>query len=253
MLLRRTPLAPARAWSLAIIALGVGLAPDLAAQQGDGVQRATLTGVVVDAGSGVELPGAAISLIDRARPAYADGEGRFSVRDLRPGLHSLTVVQLGYDTLRVEVEVGADPAPLTLRLTPDPVVLERVTALVDRMERYRNRLATSVRVFDQSRLRASGSFDVLEFVRARSGLRPTRCPSVFAMAPCAVVRGRPVEVQVVVDGTRLVAGLDVLATLRPDELHTLEVIGGGRLVRAYTNWFVESGAYGRHMPDAFLF
>lgn len=214
----------------------------------DAREPARLVGVVVDAGSGVAIPGAAILLDDRARPVFADRHGRFTLEGVRPGTHAVTVAQLGYDTLRTRVEVEEVNRPVALRLTADPVVLERVTAMVDRFRERLNSMGTSVRSFDQLGLRSAPSQTALDFVLTRTSLVPAHCPSLFAFSPCAYVRGRPTEVQVYVDGARIVAGLDVLATYRPEELYSLDVISGGRAILAYTNWYVESVARGRRVP-----
>jgi hypothetical protein len=210
-----------------------------------------LTGVVVDAVTGTPVGGAAVVLIDRARPVLSDQSGRFTFAEVRPGSTTLIVTQLGYDTLRTEVEVGSEP--ITLRLSADPVVLERVTAMVDRFEARRNATGSSVRAFDRLGLQTASAFSVLEFLQMRTNLIPVRCPSPVAISPCAYVRGRRTEVQVYLDGARLVGGLDVLAAVRPEELYTLEVIGGGRSVRAYTTWFMETIAKGRRVPAGYLF
>lgn len=211
-----------------------------------------LRGEVVDAFSGAPVPGAVIVLGNRNRGAFTDRNGRFSVRGVEPGSYSVTIVQLGYDTLRTDLAVEERPDPVTFRLEPDPIELERVVAMVDQFAANRNRLGTSVRVFDRGRLATSTAFNALEFVQTRSALFLTRCPNMLAMGPCAFVRGRPVEVQVILDGARLVGGLDVLAAVRPEELYTLEIIGGGRAIRAYTTWYAESIAKGRRVPHDFF-
>lgn len=230
------------------------LAPaSLDAQQPAAGDRVTISGAVVAEGTSAEIPGAAILLSDRAAPVVADRRGRFTLPDVRPGRHSVIVTQLGYDTLWAELEIGPDPAPLTLRLEPDPVVLERVTATVDRMARRRNAIGTSVRVFDRVALQTSPARSVIEHIQRGSILRLTRCPGFVALSPCARVRGRATEVQVYVDGARVVGGLDLLASYPPDEIYTAEVIGGGRVIRVYTTWFMETIAEGRRIPDGFLF
>lgn len=211
----------------------------------------TLTGVVLDAATGTPLAGAAVVLIDRALPALSDRNGRFTFEEVAPGPNTVIVTQLGYDTLRADVQVG--PEPLTIHLAPDPVVLERVTAMVDRLAARRNASGSSVRAFDRLRLQNTSAISVLEFLRTRTNIIPMRCPSPLAMSPCAYVRGRSIQVQVYLDGARMVGGLDVLASIRPEELYALEVVGGGSSVRAYTTWFMETIADGRRLPPASIF
>lgn len=245
--------APRRAVRPLLLALAASaiVTGSASAQQAD--EPVEVRGVVVDATSGSQVPGAAVQLVETDRRTISNRDGGFVLRDVRPDTYRVIVTQLGYDTLRTEVRVAPEGDALRLRLTPDPVVLERVTAMVDRFERQRNSLGFSVRVFDQTRLHSSTDYSALEFLERRSSLVLTRCPSRVAMTACAWVRGRPTEVQVYVDGARVVGGVEMLAAYRPEELYSIEVIAGGRAIRTYTNWFVETVARGRRLPEIFLF
>lgn len=252
------PTAPTRTLARTLLALllASGAATPLAAQQRDADsgprEPVTMTGVVVDAGSEMRIPGAAV-FIGTIRRVFTDRDGRFAITDLRPGLYAVTVAQIGYDSLRVELEVSEGDAPVTLRISPDPVVLERVVAIADRFRSRRNAVATSVRAFDQAGLRTSASQTVMDFVQTRTGMHRVACPSRVAMSPCAYVRGRPTQVMVYVDGSRILAGLDILNSLRPEEVYLLEVYGGGRAVQVFTNWYIERAAQGRTNPVPIFF
>lgn len=246
---RRLPLIGS---TLALFALPLLPAAEAGAQQA-GAPEVTLVGSVVDAGTGAHVPGAAVLLDDRADAVLTDRDGHFTARGVRVGTRSVMVVQLGYDTLHTEIEVDDAAEPITLRLTPDPVVLERVTAMVDRFEARRNAMGTSVRAFDSVILGSSSALNMLEFLQTRTMLRLTRCSNPRVMAPCARVRGRTTPVEVYLDGSRIIGGLEVLAAYRPEEIYTLEVVGGGRAVRAYTHWYMETIARGRRIPTGYLF
>lgn len=229
------------------------LVPDATAQQSASSETATFNGVVVDALSGAAIPGAAVILIERAKPVITDREGRFSFPDVQLGTRTLIVTQLGYDSLRTNVEFTSADEPVAIRMTADPVVLERVAVLVDRLESRRRSLGSSVRVFDQIALQSSASYSVLDLIMGRTGMIPMRCPGRAPVVSCAYVRGRPTPVQVFIDGASIIGGLDMLASIPPYELYTVEVIGGGRAVRIYTNWFMETVAEGRRIPTEFMF
>ena len=214
-------------------------------------EGAELRGSVVDASTGTELRGASVRIGGEVR-VITNRDGRFQVEDLRPGSYPVEVAQLGYDTLRVDVQVGEERT-VEFRLAPDPVILERVTALVDRFAERRNSIGTSVRFFDSDQLHSSDAFNILDFLYDRGSLRFVSCGNPMAMNPCALVRGRIAPVQVYVDGAAVVGGGALLAAYRPDEIYNLEVIGGGRAVRLYTNWFVETVARGRRLPPGYLF
>ncbi len=238
------------ALSLACLAF-LALAPRLAAQQRGG-EPPFLAGVVVDAGSGAPISGALVALAARNRGVLTDAEGRFTLRDLKPGSQALTVAQLGYDSLRTEVKVEGGPATVVLRLRPNPVVLEGIQVVSDRLRSRRNSIASSVWAFDRRALQTSGARDALDFVRSRTSLTPTPCLDRMSMASCAYVRGRPTPVAVYIDDVPVFGGLEFLDSYRPEELYLVEVFSGGRQVRVYTNWFVEWSAKTGRRPAPVL-
>src|SRR5262245_13344409 len=73
-----------------------------------GIVRAqsAISGEVRDA-SGAVLPGvtveaASAALIEKVRTVVSDGEGRYSIVDLRPGTYVITFTLTGFNTLRRE-------------------------------------------------------------------------------------------------------------------------------------------------------
>lgn len=85
--------------------LSAGLPAAVSAQSG-------LTGLVTDSTGGV-LPGVTVeaaspALIEGSRTAFTDGQGRYSIVDLRPGVYTVTFTLPGFSTLRREgVELPA--------------------------------------------------------------------------------------------------------------------------------------------------
>ena len=227
-----------------------GFAPGAAAQQTAEAETTILAGVVVDAASGAQIPGAAVVLTERGRPAITDRQGRFSFPDVSPGTRTLIVTQLGYDSLRADVQFVGGAEPVIVRLLPDPIALEKITVVADGFER---RKSMGSRVLDRLTLLNAAGLSVLDVVRAKTGIAPVPCPERLAMGSCAFVRGRQMRVSVFVDGASLLGGIDVLDRLRPEELYYLEVLGGGRTIRAYTTWYMETVASGRRMPAEFFF
>src|SRR5688572_31144255 len=76
-------------------------------------QTSTISGTVRDDSGGV-LPGVTIevaspALIEKARTAVTDGEGRYSVVSLRPGLYSVTFTLPGFGIIKREgIELTSD-------------------------------------------------------------------------------------------------------------------------------------------------
>jgi hypothetical protein len=81
-------------------------APPASAQQASGI-----AGVVRDSG-GLAMPGVTVeaaspALIEKVRTVTTDGEGRYSIVDLRPGTYSVTFSLTGFQTLKRDgIELG---------------------------------------------------------------------------------------------------------------------------------------------------
>jgi hypothetical protein len=224
----------------------------LAAQESPAARHGQLSGVVVDDRTGEPVRGALVALPGLRRAAVTGERGEFTLPNLAPGEHPLVVTQLGYDTLRASAPVTAGQASeLEIGLDPNPVLLEGIRVVADRLQRRRNAVAVSIRAFDRSQLLTSAAGDALDFVSQRSGFARTVCPGSLA-GSCAWVRGRPEPVRVYIDDMPTVGGLDHLAMYRPHELFLIEVVSGGRQVRAYTNWYMEQAAKRRWNPAPYF-
>lgn len=84
-----------------------GVAPAAVAQQSSGI-----SGVVRDS-AGLAMPGVTIeaaspALIEKVRSTISDGEGRYNIVDLRPGVYTITFSLPGFSTVKRDgVEIGA--------------------------------------------------------------------------------------------------------------------------------------------------
>src|SRR5687767_10415286 len=82
------------------------LAPAAAAQQASGI-----AGVVRDS-AGLAMPGVSVeaaspALIEKVRTVFTDGEGRYSLIDLRPGTYTVTFALTGFSTVvRTGIDLG---------------------------------------------------------------------------------------------------------------------------------------------------
>src|SRR5260370_37957047 len=80
----------------AVVFAGLVLLPTLASAQ------STIEGIVKDT-SGAIMPGVTVTasspaLIEKVRTVSTDGQGRYSIVDLRPGTYSLTFAMAGFVT-----------------------------------------------------------------------------------------------------------------------------------------------------------
>src|SRR5262245_42634608 len=78
--------------------LALSLAPSVVLAQ------STIAGVVKDT-SGAVLPGVSVEasspvLIEKTRTVVSDGEGRYSIVDLRPGTYEITFTLAGFNTFK---------------------------------------------------------------------------------------------------------------------------------------------------------
>src|SRR5258707_2560189 len=84
----------------AVVVAGLVLLPGLASAQ------STIEGIVKDT-SGAIMPGVTVTaaspaLIEKVRTVSTDGQGRYSIVDLRPGTYSLTFAMAGFATQKRE-------------------------------------------------------------------------------------------------------------------------------------------------------
>ncbi len=84
-------------------------------------QNARITGSITDAGTGNALPGANVLIKDSHMGSASDRNGVYIIRNVAPGVYTLRVTYIGYETVeeQIEVETGAiieKDIALTLRV-----------------------------------------------------------------------------------------------------------------------------------------
>lgn len=214
-----------------------------------GAQRASISGVVRDATNQQPVSGASIRLPDAGRFAVSDSLGRFEISGLTEGEHPWVIERVGYARWEAHEEV-ADGDRYTIGLLPVPVLLETVTVQSDRLEERRRRYGGHVRVLGAAEIAGSPGPTMAEVVRYRALLGPTVCPgtagSGYAAASigplCIIGRsGRPEPVQLFIDEQPIMGGDEaaVLSVHAPHEIFAVEAYDGGRIVRVYTNYYIQ--------------
>lgn len=205
-----------------------------------------LVGQVVDAATGAPVQGARVSVAASEWMSLTNQEGRFILHDLDPGIHTLTVEQLGYRTLVSQVQPGGETPPLRLAIQPDPILLEGLEVVGRRFERRRRATGLRVSEFDQHDLAASSSRSAAEMLEERIPVQRTRCDD--GGFECIYSRGGRFRPTVCIDEAPMIDGWNALAAYRPQDFHMIEVYGRGGLVRAYTHLFMERAARIRFLP-----
>jgi outer membrane receptor protein involved in Fe transport len=104
----------------------------------------TVTGRVVDAGTGAPLPGALATVEGTTRSAHADSVGYFRVTGLSPGPHVLLVRFIGFARARVPFTMGTGAVSLPdVALTSQALQLEGIIVTADPASRARGELGTA--------------------------------------------------------------------------------------------------------------
>lgn len=218
-----------RSYTVATALLAGCLAGPLQAQVAAGDAGPLL--VVLDAVTLAPVPGAVV----HARGAgafHADADGRVPLPPAPAGKLVLTVSSLGYVTQEVQSDPAA--ATLTVRLQPDPPVLEGLRAVVDRLEYRRARTFGPVRVMDERELAGRSPGGLAAHVRVMAG----------GIGPCMEVAGgcdgEPAVL--LVDDWTFPFRLSELDDFEPATLYAVEVYPRESIVRVYTRDFMARAA-----------
>lgn len=110
-------------------------------------QAGRIAGVVRAPDDDQGLPGVHVYLEETSRGVATGLDGRFVLRQVRPGTYTIVASLLGYGTIRQEVAVDAGlDTEINLVLTPSPIELEEVLAMAD--QSYSAASSMSIRAFD---------------------------------------------------------------------------------------------------------
>ena len=223
------------------IASSVMTAPAAAQENRD--VRVDISGRALDSVTRQPIVNAFVGIAGMRRSTYTDNSGHFTLRDVPAGRHSVVVELLGYaaDTL-TQAFTTATP-PLEIFVAPNPIILEGLQVMNDRLVRRRRAAATSVRALDEERIRTSGAWDMRDFIRSRVFTRP--CPNLLAGDTSVLRRGRVIAPSVYINEARVPGGLDFLVGYPPEEIYLVEIYSGGSHIRVYTKWYAEMLASGR--------
>ena len=112
---------------------GFGLLGLFAPYQGAKAQTAVLTGRVVDVETRVPLPGASVRVLPQGIQVLSDGEGRFRIEGVNPGMVQLEATTLGYSpTIETSVMARTSrPTYVSLELRPAAIEVEGITVEAD--------------------------------------------------------------------------------------------------------------------------
>lgn len=232
-----------RLWVYLSVLLVMSSVPsNVEAQQGRSDGKVDLVGFVKDAVTGHPMSGVLVEIEAIDRNAFTNQDGRFVIRGVKRGTFTVHARQLGYEEW-VGEHAADDAGQLDIELQADPVLLEEIRVVSDRIERRRKATAMSVFAYDADELSRSAAFDVTHFVRTR--IPVISCPVSYFANDCVLRRGRPIVPRVYIDEVRLIGGFEFLGLYNPSELYLIEVYDSGSQIRLYTKAFAERLALGQ--------
>ncbi|CAN5191291.1 hypothetical protein BH24GEM2_BH24GEM2_09590 [soil metagenome] len=217
------------------------------AQRDANAPRVAFGGTVVDLASGAPIAEAVVVLSNIRAMAITDSEGNFTFKAIPSGKHRFVVRRLGYVGIEQEVQINGGETT-RISLPSQPTVLEGITIEADRLETRRRSVAVSVRALNQKQILAGAEFNAADVAATRLGITRRTCAGDGSFN-CAQVRGVDVRVQVYIDDRPAFGGMEELEMYAPHELYTIESYAVGRMVRAYTMWFMEDLARKKRRLD----
>ena len=199
----------------------------------------TLRGQVLDSTALQPIHGAWIEFAGGAGRYVTDVQGRFQIK-LPAGRQVLVVRALGYSSARLEASVTSDTT-FKILLAIEPVALEAIQVQIDRISERLKPLPWRVHVMTHDQLKVSGAATPVDALKGRH-LTTYPCGNG---AECIRYRNGLIEPLVCVDELAAISGLAELRTFSNASLQRIEVHDGGRIIRAYTTWFVDQLRAGR--------
>jgi hypothetical protein len=207
--------------------------------------RSTVRGRVVEVATGSPVAGAYVAIPELRKRAYTDRTGTFTLTDVPAGAQRLEVRQIGFQASEQSLAVPSADS-LTVRLTPDPVTLQGITAQVDRLEFRRVHATLASATFNAQQMATFGHPNPVDFLRNVANLRLAPCNGsdlyggAFARGECVRSRGGMERVQLVLDEHVERGGIDMLNAMPLQEIYRIEVYEGGALLFVYTKQFMQA-------------
>ena len=187
-------------------------------------QKATIQGLVKDKQTGEPLIGATVVLVGTYKGAYADAEGRFTLKDLNPGTYTLRVTYVGYnEVLLTGLTVKADQTlNLTIPMSPVGTTIQTVEIIGEKPVVNLESGKSDLRVSGEE-IRQTTAVDVTTMASLMPGVAQT-------LDGLQIRGGRVYETQYVIEGVNAqdpLAGTGFGVEVSQVAIEEMEVITGG--------------------------
>ena len=187
-------------------------------------QKATIQGLVKDKQTGEPLIGATVVLVGTYKGAYADAEGRFTLKDLNPGTYTLRVTYVGYnEVLLTGLTVKADQTlSLIIPMSPVGTTIQTVEIIGEKPVVNLESGKSDLRVSGEE-IRQTTAVDVTTMASLMPGVAQT-------LDGLQIRGGRVYETQYVIEGVNAqdpLAGTGFGVEVSQVAIEEMEVITGG--------------------------
>lgn len=185
-----------------------------------------IDGTVFDAGTGHALAGATVRLTGGNAGTVTGHDGEFSLAGVPDGAHTLRISLVGYSPRTVTVTVPGG-VPVTVRLTPAPVITEETVTTARGRETGIHDIPGSVEVVNAGEITEQAPVSIPEALSRKPGLAVS---SDMPWSQRVVIRGMMKDqVIMFVDGARVVTATETAAefgTVANGDIERVEVLKG---------------------------
>ena len=229
---------------LKIAALALGLfvflpaLPSVAGAQESGVLR----GRVLDATTMDPIGWAFVGPASSNRGVLTDSLGYFALPVDQPTPFALRVAQLGYQNLETRVEAFGPQTLLTINLVPEPLEIEGLTVLTDRLAERRRGVFGIVEVLDRGQLLSDSGGSAFDLVfRMLPFVAPCGVGSEALCLSGRSAMGQQREIKICLDDRQIPSAMmeTALAGIDPRSLYLVEVYGRVGEVRLYSPGYIK--------------
>jgi len=205
-------------------------------------EKPLIRGWVLDSETLAPIPGAFVAPVGSGTGVLSDSLGAFLLGVEPAPTHTLRVTQLGYSELQAELTAEAVSTPITLRLSPNPIEIEGLTVLVERLEERRRGPFGVAQVLDRTQLLEAPGGSGYDLVLRTIPFVDLCGPGseALCLAGRTMMGGRR-EVQVCLDDNKVRPELmeTALAGVDPRALYLVEVYSRAGEVRMYTPGYIK--------------
>jgi len=134
-------------------------------------QQGKITGMITDAETGEALPGANVQVSNTLLGASTDADGRFVIKQVPPGQHTLRISFVGFGSEIMRVRVRRDStSQIQMALRPSAIQFEQMIVTGSRQQEDLRRAVNSVNVISSTEIQRRNRFRIDESLQSIAGV-----------------------------------------------------------------------------------